>query len=424
MTCKDGYKEVRIGSKEYCIPINWKTTQLAEVANINMGSSPPSNTYNTIQNGLPFFQGNAEFSEMYPRAKKWCDEPQKIAEQGEILISVRAPVGDVNIAPFKCCIGRGLSSIDGIESESKYIYYFFKQFKSLLANFSQGSTFSSINKGVLENFIIPVPPLPEQKKIASILSSVDEAIEKTDQIIEENNRLKKGLMQKLLTKGIGHTEFKEVILNAHKLKIPVTWDVKQIRECAYTNESNLKSKTYKDYEIEYIDISSIEETGNIANTSFYKFDNAPSRAKRIVDKGDVLVSTVRPNLKTFAHVKIDRENLIASTGFAVLTPKQGTSGKYLYYAVCDDKFVNYLIRLMRGTNYPAVNNSDVKQTFIPLPPLPEQKKIATIISSVDAKIEKEKEYKEELESLKKGLMQKLLTGQVRVKINDNKDGKI
>jgi type I restriction enzyme S subunit len=407
---KEGYKKTKYG----LIPDSWDFLQLKDIAKVNMGSSPPSSTYNEDGDGLPFFQGNAEFGSLYPEENQWCTDPQKVADKDNILISVRAPVGDINIAPYRCCIGRGLAAIEGEETSNKFIYYCLKQFNPKLQSYSQGSTFSSINKKVLETFFVNYPPLPEQKKIASILSSVDKSIEKTDEVIEETKELKKGLMQELLTKGIGHSEFKEVNINGKTMSLPVNWDVKMLKNVTQINKNNISTSTPEDYEIEYIDISSINCIGKIKETTFYNYGNAPSRAKRLVNIDDVIVSTVRPYLKSFSIINEDKENLVCSTGFAVLTPKSNMETEYIYYFVWSNHFVNYMKRLMRGTSYPAVNKNDVANTFIPVPPLEEQKKIASILSSVDTKIKKEEEYKAKLERLKKGLMQKLLTGEIRV----------
>ncbi|MDJ0746498.1 MAG: hypothetical protein QNJ32_24480 [Xenococcaceae cyanobacterium MO_167.B27] len=93
------------------IPSGWLITQLENFTDIVLGQSPPSSTYNTEKNGLPFFQGKAEFGNLYPTPQKWCDSPKKTANQGDVLISVRAPVGSTNICIEKSCIGRGLAAI-------------------------------------------------------------------------------------------------------------------------------------------------------------------------------------------------------------------------------------------------------------------------------------------------------------------------
>lgn len=148
---------------------------LASITTITMGQSPPGESYNTDANGLPFFQGKAEFSEKFPTVGKWCTAPTRIAEEGDILMSVRAPVGPVNIAPCKCCIGRGLASIrpDKTKVDRGYLWHFFGYLQPQLSNQGQGSTFAAINRNDVEQIQIPLPPLPEQKRIAAILDKAD-----------------------------------------------------------------------------------------------------------------------------------------------------------------------------------------------------------------------------------------------------------
>ncbi|KXA92560.1 hypothetical protein AKJ64_02860 [candidate division MSBL1 archaeon SCGC-AAA259E17] len=192
-------KETPIGR----IPKEWDVMNLknGDIVDIVMGSSPPSSTYNKEGEGLPFLQGNAEFGEIRPTPVKYCSEPQKIAEKGDILLSVRAPVGDVNIAKSKCCIGRGLSAIRPNEKSLKgvFLYYYLDFSSKRFEKLSLGSTFSAIRKNEIQNFKIPLPPLSEQEKIAEILSKVDEKLVFEKKRKEKFNQIKKGLMLDLLT---------------------------------------------------------------------------------------------------------------------------------------------------------------------------------------------------------------------------------
>jgi type I restriction enzyme S subunit len=183
------------------IPEEWKTSSLAEVCYVIMGQSPPSETYNRDRVGLPFLQGRMDFGDIYPSPSVYCSKPIKIADEGDILVSVRAPVGDVNIATSKCCIGRGLAAIrsDKNQLDSKFIFYQLKHFSTKLAGLGSGSTFKAIRRRDLERLPTVHPPLPEQKKIASILSTMDEQIEKERAKKGQLEQLKKGLMQVLLT---------------------------------------------------------------------------------------------------------------------------------------------------------------------------------------------------------------------------------
>ena len=156
----------------------WPTKRLAAIAAVQMGQSPPGATYNFDGNGLPFFQGKAEFGEEYPTVVKWCSQPSRIAEAGDILLSVRAPVGPTNFANERCCIGRGLAAIRGdfTKCDQRYIRYYLKRFEADIAARGVGSTFTAINRNDIERIELPVPPLAEQKQIAKLLDEADALI--------------------------------------------------------------------------------------------------------------------------------------------------------------------------------------------------------------------------------------------------------
>ncbi len=144
---------------------------LSEVSEIIMGQSPSSNSYNTTRNGLPFFQGKSEFGEFYPTPVKWCTAPTKIAEAGDILISVRAPVGPTNLANEKCCIGRGLAAIRAIPQiiNRDFLWLQIRHLESFIAEKGQGSTFEAIGGDDLRQLQIYTPDLETQIQISSRL---------------------------------------------------------------------------------------------------------------------------------------------------------------------------------------------------------------------------------------------------------------
>jgi len=159
------------------LPAHWRVVRLGEVGAILMGQSPPSESYNSQGIGLPFLQGKAEFGEVYPTPIKWCSRPLRISPPGAILLSVRAPVGDVNLAPFQCCIGRGLAAICANEKvDTAFLFHWLRLAKPKLEEHGTGTTFQSINRNVLEKFPIPLPPLSEQREIARMLQAVDAKI--------------------------------------------------------------------------------------------------------------------------------------------------------------------------------------------------------------------------------------------------------
>lgn len=199
------YKDTPIGK----IPVDWEVVHLSDVSEVNMGQSPSSKDCNEEGKGLPHYQGNAEFESKYPSSHKWCNSPKKIANEGDILMSVRPPVGEINIAPHKCCIGRGLAAIRAKVINDNFLYQSILLRRRDLQKIAQGNTFEAINREDLSEFLVLMPSLPEQKRIAEILTAVDEAIEKTAHIIEKVKDVKKGLMQKLLTREIDHQKFKK-----------------------------------------------------------------------------------------------------------------------------------------------------------------------------------------------------------------------
>lgn len=139
-----------------------------------MGQSPPSSTYNVTGNGLPFFQGKADFGEIFPKTRVFCNQPARVAEAGNILISVRAPVGPTNLTREKCCIGRGLSALrPSTQLHTTFLFYFLRFCEPQLAKRGLGSTFAAIKRDDLEEIAIPLPDLSEQNRIAGLLEQAD-----------------------------------------------------------------------------------------------------------------------------------------------------------------------------------------------------------------------------------------------------------
>lgn len=190
--------------------------------------------------------------------------------------------------------------------------------------------------------------------------------------------------------------------------MPNEWKLDNVNKITYLNPESLGNSTDDSLIINYIDIESVK-AGKVLGYKEFEFSEAPSRARRVVKKNDVIVSTVRPNLKSIAKINFDKENLICSTGFAVLRKKESIDSEYLFQFAMSDIFTKQLVDKTVGSNYPAVNSTDIKETLIFIPPLKEQKKIAEILSTVDSQIDDSDKLIEKTKELKKGLMQRLLT---------------
>jgi type I restriction enzyme S subunit len=222
-------------------------------------------------------------------------------------------------------------------------------------------------------------------------------------------------MQKLLTKGLGDKEYKQTPIG----QIPQTWEVVKLKDIVEIDrESRDPSREIPDKTFLYVDIDSVEgETGKIRNPKTILGREAPSRARRVIHENDVIMSTVRPYLKAFAIVPKEYDNQICSTGFAVLSCGDAVLPYFLLNVLFSSQTITQCNRMMVGGQYPALNQSQVSEIKIPLPPPSEQRKIADIFSTIDRKLELERKEKERLDRTKHGLMDLLLTGKIRVKVD-------
>ncbi|HII59167.1 TPA: restriction endonuclease subunit S [Methanocaldococcus jannaschii] len=193
------FKKSEIGE----IPEDWEVVELGneKYFKIIMGQSPPSSSYNKEGEGVPFLQGKAEFGNIYPNPVLYTNKPLKVVDDEDILISVRAPVGDVNIAPFKLCIGRGLAGIKSNKEkvDNFFVFYYLSYIKPKIEYLGGGAVFKAITKKDLESIKIPLPPLEEQKAIAKRLKAIDDLIEIKRKEKEQIEKAKKKIMNLLLT---------------------------------------------------------------------------------------------------------------------------------------------------------------------------------------------------------------------------------
>ena len=167
------------------------TMKLKDCCTIIAGQSPESKYYNTEGVGIPFFQGKADFGEVYPTIRVYCSQPTKIAEKDDILLSVRAPVGPTNLSPGTVCIGRGLTAIRPSEILNlKYLLHYFRYFEAQLQQKGTGTTFKAITQDVIKNLEVPIPPLDEQERI---VSRIEELFSELDNGVETLRKIKQQL---------------------------------------------------------------------------------------------------------------------------------------------------------------------------------------------------------------------------------------
>lgn len=187
------------------------------------------------------------------------------------------------------------------------------------------------------------------------------------------------------------------------------WERRNLDEVAHLDVEILAALTPKDFEFYYLDISAASECHLNFPPTKIQFREAPSRARKVVHSGDVLMSMVRPNLKSFVYFNHSDEPCIASTGFAVLRAKEHTCSRFILYSILSEDVSRQINGLVIGSNYPAINLTAVRSLKVSTPPKPEQSKIAEILATVDRAIEQTEALIAKQQRVKTGLMQDLLT---------------
>lgn len=365
---------------------------------------------------------NGEYR-FYTCAKDYCYIDSYAFDDEALLISGNGEyVGYIHYYNGKFNAYQRVYVLTGFKINVKYLENYLNRYLPIRINkeVSQNNI-PYIRLSTLSKMDVLFPEsLSEQASIANILSSVDEAIESVKKSIEAAEKLKKSLMQNLLTgrmKPDGTLRTEDEFYEDEKFgKVPIGWDVKKVKEIFYINRLSLSNKTDDNYKFKYITIENVStEHIDFANCQEFLFKNSPGRARRYIISNDILISGVRPNLKAFAiYQRPDSNEWICSTGFHVLTAKDKVSPQFFYYQILSSIGESQFYSFVAGSNYPAIGDSDMKRMLLLVPPYDEQKNISKKIEDVLFYQKQKKEKIETLERLKKSLMQNLLTGKVRV----------
>ena len=412
----EGFQMTELGP----LPKEWRMVRLGEVANLIMGQSPPSNTYNTAMKGLPFLQGKAEFGNVHPNPIKWCSAPLKTANQNDVLISVRAPVGDVNLADREYCIGRGLAAISAKPTilDAYFTFYYLLLAKEKLEAKGSGSTFQSINKSILQEFPIPLPPLAEQRAIAHLLRTVQRAKQAADGAIAALKDLKKSLMQHLFTYGpVPVTERERVALQESELgPLPAHWRVVRLGEVAEFGKNRTMQQPRTSL-IPFMPMSLLpEDTIYISQWEMRR--DKEIRSGIPIQNGDFLLAKITPSFEN------GKQGIVkdipggwgyASTEVIPIRPYSELHTEYLAFYLKQPSIRQELAGKMEGsTGRQRLPKMAVQQLPIPLPPLAEQREIARMLQAVDARIAAGQARRAALEELFKTLLHVLMSARIRL----------
>ncbi len=407
---RPGYKMTEIGE----IPEEWKTRIFKQDMILRRKETKGKNDKINI---IPM--------ELIPEDGLFCKYRE--ASLGEVIPPTYCETGDIlfpKITPSvengKQCIVPDLpkgysfstSEVFAIVAskswDNRFIFYLLKlnHFRQNLINSMVGTTGRQrVTKEALMNLVLPFPTLLEQQKIAEILSTTDETMQKVEEEIKLTERIKKGLMQTLLTRGIGHTKFKMTEIG----EIPEEWDIKQLHEVADVRKEIVQPIEYESEH--YVGLENIT-SGQLKIFTYGDPSNLKS-SKFMFKVGDVLYGKLRPYLD---KVAVAETGGICSTDIIPIVSKN-SDVRFLAYILHSDSFLRFVESTTSGTNHPRTSWKLMSLFILPFPPLIEQQKIADILSTADNKIELLKNKKEHLEKMKRGLMNDLLTGKVRVKLD-------
>lgn len=414
---REGYKTTELGD----IPEEWKVMKLSEIANIN-----PRREIVDDKSMVSFIamEDISNSGRVTNKSDKLYEEVKKGYTpfvDNDVLLAKITPCFENGkralVDNLSNSIGFGSTEFHVLRANkysiSKFLYYVISS-QSFVSKAKNNMTGSAGQKRVptefIKDYMLVVPKLEEQEKIASILSTVDEQIDNVDALIEKNKELKKGLMQQLLTKGIGHTKFK----NTEFGKIPEDWEVKKLKDLG----NSIIGLTYSpDDLVEEDEGTLVLRSSNIKNSRIVFDDNKYVRTniqdKLIVKEDDILICSRNGSKDLIGKCALIDKKTEGSTFGAFMTVYRSEYNKYLF-----NVFTSYMFKRQIYNNLGATINqitTDNLNNFkVILPPVKDQEEIASILLKVDEKVDEYVNKKEKLEELKKGLMQELLTGKFRI----------
>ena len=429
------FKETPIGK----IPKDWEIEKLGILCKFKRGFSYRSSqvTSNTTQ--IRFLTINdvekegglkREAEKLYIKEGVEVD-PEFFVNEGDVFIAnTDMAKGFIIGAPLlmKNMNGKYVYSMDltklifnKAKVNSIFLFYYLTHpsMRIRMKASAQGTNVLHLNHIIVSNFFIPLPSLPEQQRIAEILSTFDEAIQKTNEIIAKTECLKKGLMQELLTKGIGHKEFKDTEIG----RIPKEWEVVKLKDVVSEAKPGFACGKRDENGILQLRMDNIEPEGWINVEAGVKVPIPEDVEDYILKPGDILFNNTN-SVDLIGKTAIFRGEFSRCVYSNHLTRIRVDRSKVvpewvLYLLIRKWELGVFKVICHRHVHQAGINNEDLLRLKIPLPSLQEQQKITSIILTVDSKIKLERMEKAKLEKIKQGLMDLLLTGKIRVKVNSN-----
>ncbi len=400
----------------------WAETELAKVAQVLMGQSPPGSTYNTRGDGLPFLQGSAEFGEHTPTPVKWCSEPTRIAKQGDLLVSVRAPVGDTNFADQELAYGRGLAVIrGGKEAMTAFLRLVVQHGTAELLARSGGGMFSSITAANLRGFRFSLPPLSVQRRIVDLMEHLDTHIANLESEDEASREFRRALLASLLARDalipgtydslLGPDEEldRQGPSNSLEQAADDGWEVTTLGDIADWGAGGTPKAGAPEYydggTFPWAIIGDVQDSP-IRDTEKHLTEAGIKKIGHTAPEGSVLVTMYG----TIGRVAITRREMATNQAIAWGVPKQEkVTAEFLFHWLRNHQ--PQLDALARGATQRNINRAILKSQTLALPPLPGQRRIVDVMEHLDTLNAGRSAEVLRLRSLRRDLLSSLLSQQ-------------
>jgi type I restriction enzyme S subunit len=429
------YNETNFGGETVIgrIPMGWKVVRIGEICEFKRGFSYRSDQITEDATNTRFFTINDYEKEgglkhngerLYLKDEVNVDSDFILNKDDVLIANTDMSRGFIIGAPIhiESVEGKLVYSMDSTklifdknEIDGKFLFYLLKHEKvrRKMKTFAQGTNVLHLNHELVKSLRIPLPSLSEQRGIVGVLGVVDEAIQKTDELIANTERLKKGLMQTLLTKGIGHKEFKDTEIG----RIPKEWKIEKIGDACKVVTGGTPSTKHPEYfggKIKWL------KSGDIKRLYIYDTEEKitelgieNSNAK--IHPANSVAIALSGRGQTRGRTTIIKEPMACSQSVAIMIPNSDLQPEYLHYNL-SNRYME--IRNLTGDlDRSGLNLSIVSNIVIPIPPFYEQEKIASVLTTIESKLELERDEKGRLERIKSGLMDLLLTGKIRIKVD-------
>ncbi|MFW1913973.1 restriction endonuclease subunit S [Acinetobacter sp. ETR1] len=364
--------------------------RLDKVCRITMGQAPSGDSYNFDGNGLALIAGAGDLGKETPEPKKYTTAAGKRSEEGEIILCIRATIGDLNWSDKEYCLGRGVAGLFGHKAklDQKYLWHWLKNVALLLKSKGKGATFLQVTKEAICSLEIPLPPLSEQRRIASILDQADELRQKRQQAIEKLDQLLQATFIDM---------FGDPVSN------PKGWD-KKLLSGLVTIDAPLVEPMEKEFEnlLHYGPDRISKDSGKLLPALTAKEDMLISK-KFLCDDRHILYSKIRPYLNKVAMVQ---EKCLCSADVYPVEPKSQLTKHFLWHILRSKSFLDHAETFSNRANIPKINRNQFLQYECIVPTMEVQQKFENISKDIQRQIDFQNLSLESIEKLFNSLQQK------------------